>query len=114
MVSVTVISALLIITRSPQSRSPNHFSNVVADCEFSTICYVFTVSNSGLLSMQHLLPSPTHFRHRQIPELISGIAGKPACIEPAAGNRLAEFVDHAQPAPVCRPFRASLSATGPA
>ena len=38
----------------------DHFSNIVADREFSTGCYLFTVSNSGLLSMQRLLPSPTH------------------------------------------------------
>jgi len=79
-----------------------------------TGCYLFTVSKSGLLTVQCLLPPPTHFRHRHIPQLISGIAGKPACIEPAAGERLAAFVDHAQPAPVYRPFRASPSPTGPA
>jgi len=34
---------------SPQSRRTDHFSNIVADREFSTGCYLFTVSNSGLL-----------------------------------------------------------------
>jgi len=37
--------------------------------------------------------------------------GKPACIEPATGKRLAACVDHAQSAPVCRPFTASPSPT---
>jgi len=34
---------------SPQSRCTDHFSNIVADREFSTGCYLFTVSHSGLL-----------------------------------------------------------------
>jgi len=40
-----------------------------------------------------------------------GCSSKPTCIEPAAGNRLTACVDHAHPAPVCRPFKASPSAT---
>jgi len=44
----------------PHSTSHRHFSNIVADREFSTDCYLFTVSNSGLLSVQRLIQSPTH------------------------------------------------------
>ena len=52
----------------------------VANCHISisqlllSCCYLFTVSNSGLLSVQ--LPRPAshaHFRHRHIPELICEI-----------------------------------------
>ena len=97
----------IIVTRKPPSRDrTDHFSNIVADREFSTGCYLFTylclpllifpctiksrssllapahtggpekrvakrlwcvcgcclftISNSGLLSAQRLLPSPTH------------------------------------------------------
>jgi len=31
------------------SRRIDHFSNIVADREFSTGCYLFTVSNSGMV-----------------------------------------------------------------
>jgi len=40
----------------------------------STCCYLFTVSNSGLLSVQRPRPaSDAHFRHSHIPELICGV-----------------------------------------
>jgi len=40
----------------------------------SSCCYLFTVSNSGLLSAQRPRPaSPAHFRHSHIPELICGV-----------------------------------------
>jgi len=40
---------LLSSLESPQSRRTDHFSNIVADRKFSTGCYLFTVSSSGLL-----------------------------------------------------------------
>ena len=49
---------LLILTRKPPSRG-------------RTGCYLFTVSNSGLLSMQREPVDHAH-RHRHIPELTSG------------------------------------------
>jgi len=51
---------LLLLLESPSRGRTDHFSNIVAEREFSTGCYLFTVSNSGLLSVQRLLPSPTH------------------------------------------------------
>jgi len=40
----------------------------------SSRCYLFIVSNSGLLSVQRPRPaSHAHFRHSYIPELISGV-----------------------------------------
>ena len=48
---VTVVVTLWVILESPQSRRTDYFSNIVADREFSTGCYLFTVSNSGLLSI---------------------------------------------------------------
>jgi len=40
---------LLDVLESPQSRRTDHFSIIVADRQFSTGCYLFTVSNAGLL-----------------------------------------------------------------
>jgi len=52
---------------SPQSRRTDHFSSIVADREFSTGCYLYTVSNSGLLFYTKVCrPRPAshaHFRH---------------------------------------------------
>jgi len=40
----------------------------------SSCCYLFTVSNSGLLSVQRPRPaSHAHFHHSHIPELICGV-----------------------------------------
>jgi len=39
---------VLLLLESPQSRRTNHFCNILADREFSTGCYLFTVSNSCL------------------------------------------------------------------
>ena len=50
-------------------RPPTTLYNILADREFSTGCYLFTVSNSGLLSVQR----HRHIRHQHIPELISGV-----------------------------------------
>jgi len=44
-----LISACSILLECPQLRRTDHFSNIVAVLEFSSGCYVFTVSNSGLL-----------------------------------------------------------------
>jgi len=52
-----------------QSRRADHVSNIVAHREFSTGCYLFTVSNSDLLSVTKRVsttPSqPRPLRHRQ-------------------------------------------------
>jgi len=56
----------------PQSKRTDHFSNIVADHEFSTGCYLFTVSNSGLLfytkRVDHTQPAmPTCVTNKQQP-----------------------------------------------
>ena len=72
---IPVMVDLLLLER-PQPRCTDHFSNTVADREFSTGCYLFTVSNSGLLlytkrvsttpSQPRPLPSPTPFGNSSI------------------------------------------------
>jgi len=57
-----LIVVAVVWTRTPLSRGR------------LTRCYLFTVSNSGLLSMQRLRPaSRANFRHSHIPELICGV-----------------------------------------
>jgi len=60
---------IIIYTRKARSRvRSDHFSNIVADREFSTGCYLFTVSNSGLLSVTRcVLTTPSQPRPLQSP-----------------------------------------------
>jgi len=62
-----------MILESSQSRRTDHFSNIVADREFSTGCYWFTVFNSRLLSVHRPARQWHYFSHRHIPELISSV-----------------------------------------
>ena len=60
-VFMTIAACRCCTFRSPdnitQLESPtDHFSNILADCEFSVGCYLFTVSSSGLL-FSHDRPS---------------------------------------------------------
>jgi len=60
----------ITVLERPQSRRTEYFTNTVEDREFSTGCYLFTVSNWGLLFsiLSVCRPRPAshaHFRHRQ-------------------------------------------------
>ena len=63
------VAIFKVLLERPQSRRTDHFSNIVADREFSTGCYLFTVSNAGLLFILSVCrsrpASHAHFRHRQ-------------------------------------------------
>ena len=69
------LGSIFVWLLNPSSSRPltDHFSNIVANREFSTGCYLFTVSNSGLLSVQRPARHRHCFRHWHIPELISGV-----------------------------------------
>ena len=56
---------------NPWSHVPNR--QISISQLLSRRCYLFTVSDSGLLSVQRPRPaSPAHFRHSHIPKLICG------------------------------------------
>jgi len=59
----------LILTRPHVANRNIFISQLLSSC-----CYLFIVSNSGLLSVQRPRPaSHAHFRHSYIPELICGV-----------------------------------------
>jgi len=72
--SVTVFNAFIIILDrcNPWPHVANRhisISQLLSSC-----CYLFTVSNSGLLSVQRPRPaSHAHFCHSHVPELICGV-----------------------------------------
>jgi len=85
---ITILSALLVcvvwVTRACYSRNNTldrynpwpHVANchICISQQLSTCCYLFTVSNSGLFSVQRPRPaSHAHFRPSHIPELICGV-----------------------------------------
>ena len=66
------LSLIWLERRNPWPHVANHhisISQLLSSC-----CYIFTVSNLGLLSMQRPRPaSHAHFLHSHIPELICGV-----------------------------------------
>jgi len=66
------------VLESPSRGRSDHFSNIIADREFSSGCYLFTVSNWGLISVTKRVsttpsqPRPLPSRHLHIPELTYG------------------------------------------
>jgi len=57
---MTHVGRTSIELERPQLRRTDQFSNIVADREFSTGCYLFTVSNSGLLFYtKHVSTTPS-------------------------------------------------------